>query len=538
MTKFINLANIRINNQNIEFEFLYKSNAISDNATIYLEDESKKTYICEMTQCKNKINYSYCNKEFFVAKVLINIPILDYKKLKVILKENEKLTELKIRNNKDEIITQKENPYIIFVDKYKIQILEDEIQFNKKNFGDKFKYELKKQIYGLKKYKKIFIFRLLKIKNRKYYLFNDRLLYGDDNAEQLFKYVNENYPEIAKKCYFVLDKKSTSIDRVKKIGKVLKYKSFNHKLKFLNSRILISSHSSYLDNSFNPFNIEEMDIYKDLINKKFVFLQHGVIMNDVREYLNRELITADLFITSTNKEYEYINTEDFMYKPNMVVKTGLPRFDKLKNDNTKRIILISPTWRAQKEGVKFEDSEYFSKYKSLLSNDTLGKMLEEKKYKIKFLLHPVFAKYKNLFNELSSKSIEILETSKIKYFELFNECAMFITDYSSIHYDVAFLQKPIIYYQFDKEYFFKNHYKSGYFDYEKDGFGKVVETEKEIINEIEYYLNNNCKIREEYKSKIENTFSNLDHNNSKRVWDKIVELDEDKDINYRFNNIH
>ena len=67
--------------------------------------------------------------------------------------------------------------------------------------------------------------------------------------------------------------------------------------------MVISSHSSYLDNCFNPFNINEMSVYKDIINKKFVFLQHGVIMNDVRQYLNREFTTADLFVTSTNDEY-------------------------------------------------------------------------------------------------------------------------------------------------------------------------------------------------------------------------------------------
>lgn len=69
---------------------------------------------------------------------------------------------------------------------------------------------------GIKKYKKIFIFRFLKFKKRKYYLFNDRLLYGDDNGEQLFKYINENHSEFARRCFFVLDKNSSSIGRIRK----------------------------------------------------------------------------------------------------------------------------------------------------------------------------------------------------------------------------------------------------------------------------------------------------------------------------------
>ncbi len=536
--KFINLSNVKVNNKNIEFEFLYKSDVINNNTSIYLEDNFKRKYICKVNKCKNKVDYTYNKEEVFVAKVLINIPILEYGNLKVILKDNKNLAELEIRNNKNELISESKNPYIIFTNQYKVQILKNSIEINKRNTGDKLKNELKKQIYGLKKYKKFFIFRFFKTKTRKYYLFNDRLLYGDDNSEELFKYINEKHRKFAKNCYFVLDRRSSSINRIKRIGKVLKYGGFNHKLKFLNCRMVISSHSSYLGNCFNPFSIEEMDIYKDIINKKFVFLQHGVVMNDVREYLNRELTTADLFITSTKREHEYIKSEDFMYEPNMVVSTGLPRFDKLENNRNCRVILISPTWRVLKDEVGFEDSEYFATYRSLLMNDKLKKLLELNGYKIKYLLHPVFAKYKNLFDELSSEYIEILESSKIKYFKLFNECAIFITDYSSIHYDVAFLRKPIIYYQFDKEYFFKNHYKAGYFDYKKDGFGKVVEAKEQLIKEIEYYLNNDCKIKEEYKDRIEDTFIHLDHNNSERVFNKIIELDNNEDVNYRFNNIH
>jgi len=536
--KFINLSNVKINNLIIEFEFLYKDTSIKNDTCIFLEDENQKRHNCKVSKCQNKIVFSYNNnEEVEIAKVLIKMPISNYGKMKIKLQDEKGTFELKIHNNKNEVISSKQNPYIIFQKDHKINILEDGIEITSKKFGEKIKYELSKQLYGLKKYNKLFIYRIFKVRNPKYYLFNDRLLYGDDNAEELFSYINKNHPNFAKKCYFVLDKESSSIDRIKKVGKVLKYGSFSHKIKFINCKMVLSSHSSYLGNTFNPFTIEEMDVYKDIINKKFVFLQHGVIMNDVREYLNRELTTADLFTVSTKKEYEYLTSQDFMYEEEMIIGTGLPRFDKLKND-IKNVILISPTWRNLDEKVKFEDSEYYKKYRSLLENKRLNELLKKNNYKIKFLLHPVFAEYKYLFKNLSNKYIEILESSKIRYFELFNECAIFITDYSSIHFDVATLKKPIIYYQFDKKYFFNKHYKSGYFDYEKDGFGKVIENEDEIIDDIKYYLNNDCKIDEEYKKKIEETFLYTDNNNSKRVYEEIIKLDNNQDINYRFNNVH
>ena len=450
----INLSNIKVNDNEIQLEFLYKNQNIFKGTSIYLENEFKVKKECIIKKSNNRINFTYNNENLEVAKVLVTLSKEDIGFWKIILEDKNGARKLNIRNNKSEIITKPKNPYIIFLDRYKMQILEEGFKLSVRKIGDKLKYQIKKQKYGIKKYKRFFFFRYLKSKNRKYYLFNDRLLYGDDNAEQLFKYVNEKHPHFAKKCYFILDKKSTCKDRIKNIGKVLIYGSFRHKLKFLNSRIVLSSHSSYLGNCFNPFSEEEMDVYKDIINKKFVFLQHGVIMNDVREYLNRELTTADLFITSTKKEFEYINSEDFMYEKENVVPTGLPRFDRLIN-NIEKIILISPTWRNLGEDIKFKDSKYYLTFKKLLSNKKLLELLSKNNYKIKFLLHPVFTEYKGLFEELANENIEILETKNIKYFELFNECTLFITDYSSIHYDVATLKKPIIYYQFDKEYFFK-----------------------------------------------------------------------------------
>lgn len=534
--EYINLVNIKVDDKNLEFEFLYKSKN-NDNNEIYFKDQNMKEYFGQITKPENKITYSYNDETCYIEKILFKLPIKQYGKLNIFIKINNTEKELKIRDNKNNLITETNNPYCIFLHKYKIQISFDNIKISKRSFCNKIKYELNKQIYGIKKYHKIFPYRFLKTKKRKWYLFNDRLLYGDDNAEQLFKYINTHYPKFAKKCYFVLDKNSLSINRVKGIGKVLKFGTLKHKIKFLNSRMVISSHSSYLDNCFNPFNIEEMTLYKDIINKKFVFLQHGVVMNDVRQYLNRELTTADLFITSTNDEYNYIKQKDFLYEPNMIACTGLPRFDKLENNIKEKIILISPTWRVLNTDVEFKNMPYFKMFKSLLSNSKLNKMIKENNYIIKFLLHPMFAKYKELFEELENENIKILETSKIKYFELFNECSIFITDYSSIHFDVAFLKKPIIYYQFDKEYFFKKHYQLGYFDYDKQGFGKVVETEEEIMNEIKYYIDNNCNIRDEYKDRIEKTFKYLDHENSKRVFEKIQEIDNG-DINYRFNDVH
>ena len=260
--------------------------------------------------------------------------------------------------------------------------------------------------------------------------------------------------------------------------------------------------------------------------------------------LNRSKIIADLFITSTKVEYENVKSPLYLYEEKMVACTGLARFDKLENKR-KNIILIAPTWRtfltdaeySKEEKKEFEDSEFYLTFKRFLSSKRLQNILEENHFKIKFLLHPAFKQYKSKMTDLSNENITILSAKDIKYSELFNECSIFITDYSSTHFDVAYLKKPIIYFQFDKEEFFSSHYKKGYFDFERDGFGQVIENEKELLDKIDFYIKNNCEIEEKYKNRIKATFKFLDKNNSKRIYEHIKLIHNDG-LDYRFNNVH
>lgn len=279
-------------------------------------------------------------------------------------------------------------------------------------------------------------------------------------------------------------------------------------------------------------------MYKDICNKRFVFLQHGVIINDVSKYLNRGFSIVDKFITTTIDERKSVCNNSYLYDENDIVLTGLARYDKLyiknKLNATKKVIFIIPTWRDYVMDIsndEFEKTEYFEKYSKLLGDKKLINTLEKKGYIIKFMLHPNIIKYTNVFERLNKKNIKIINASNCEYSDLFTECSMMITDYSSIHHDVAYLKKTILYYQFDKEKF---HYKSGYFDYEKDGFGPIYTEHEELVNKIISYMNN-PKCEEKYLEIMEKTFLNCDSNNCKR----IVEHIENIDFNiksYVFNN--
>ena len=536
LEKIVNLINIKIkSNLYAEIELLYKALEIGDDIQIFLLTNNNEKLMPKKT-------ISFLEEDIKKMKLVFEIDLSSEQDFQLKINENGELFNVKLLNNKDEAIVVEPNTYTIFTKKMTLSINPERAGFlvQKKKFASKLFYEINKQKYAKKKYNRFFILRWFKGKE-KYYLFNDRIMYGDDNAEQLFKHINEEHKDMAKKSYFVLDSNSDRIEKVKKIGKVVLYGSLKHKLLYLNAKMVVSSHGSYFDRIYNPFSEEEMDIYKDIICKQFVFLQHGVIVSDVHDILNRCNIIADLFITSTHKEYEEVKSNKYLYNAEQVICTGLARFDKLI-DNRKKYILIAPTWRAYLTQVEYtndkansiEQSEFYKKYKSLLQNQELLKEIETLGYKIQFLLHPVFEEYKNLFIKLQNNYVEILSTKDIKYSEMFKQCSLFITDYSSTHFDVAFLKKPIIYYQFDKQKFYESHYKKGHFE----EFGQVIENEEELVNKIKYYLHNDCKIEPKYKKVIENTFSYLDYNNSERIYQEIIKLADKNEKNYRFNNVH
>ena len=108
---------------------------------------------------------------------------------------------------------------------------------------------------------------------------------------------------------------------------------------------------------------------------------------------------------------------------------------------------------------------------------------------------------------------------EIDYNKIFRESKLLITDYSSVLFDFAYLKKPEIYFQFDKEDYFKLNYGIGNFSYEKNGFGDIVENIDDLIEKIEYYIKNDFKIENKYLKRINNTFMYFDKNNCKRIID-------------------
>jgi CDP-glycerol glycerophosphotransferase (TagB/SpsB family) len=110
------------------------------------------------------------------------------------------------------------------------------------------------------------------------------------------------------------------------------------------------------------------------------------------------------------------------------------------------------------------------------------------------------------------------------YREIYAKSNMILTDYSSAAFDFAYLRKPLAYMHFDYDEFFKGDHVAvpGYFDHERDGFGEVTTTVEETVNLIIEYMENDCKLKDKYRERIDNFFAYNDKNNCQRIFDHIV----------------
>jgi CDP-glycerol glycerophosphotransferase (TagB/SpsB family) len=107
-----------------------------------------------------------------------------------------------------------------------------------------------------------------------------------------------------------------------------------------------------------------------------------------------------------------------------------------------------------------------------------------------------------------------------------------ITDFSSIAVDYAIAGSNIVYFQFDREEYYKNHTaKKGWFDYDLDGFGPVFFNIKDLINYIERFNKGNIIDKEIYKNRLDNLLLDdyqMIETPSQNVYNQIVKHLDDK----------
>lgn len=370
------------------------------------------------------------------------------------------------------------------------------------------------------------VFRLINIiKKRKLWLICEDGLTARDNGYHFFKYVRENHP--SDYCFYVIDKKCSDYDKVKEFGNIIQFKSLKHWLYYLSADYNISIHKH--GNPCQSF-FYFIHVICKLYNNR-VFLQHGVIKDDL-PFVYYKNARFRMFVCSARREYEFVRNT-FGYPDGYVKNVGLTRFDNLHNfKENKKQILIMPTWRNWFGGKTefdnnkqlFKTTQFYINWNGLLNDDKFINYIERNSIKVYFYPHQHMQKFLDLF-DTKSKNIEIVDNSIIDIQNLLKESALLITDYSSVFMDFGYMNKPVIYFQFDEEKFRKNHLAKGYFDYREDGFGPIILNKDKVVEKIIDTIENDYYDDKEYRIRRERFFEVRDQKNSQRTYQAIKEME-------------
>ena len=371
-------------------------------------------------------------------------------------------------------------------------------------------------------YTSVLMFRLIYLvlypfyKNRRIWMFMDRRESADDNAEHLYKYAITQKDKIDK--YFTVNEDSSDFKRLSNLKNLLPFYSFKQRINYLFAEKIISSHPD--ENILNPFYNKNDTSYAGLINSDKIFLQHGVTKDNVSSWLHKYDKNLSLITTVSDAERNSFLDEGYNYSPEIIQTLGFARFDNLnKKENLSKQIVIMPSWRENLYEMTpnyIKESEYFKHINSLINNDQLIEICKKYGFKIIFKPHPLVYEFIELFDTNDYVTVDNDST----YQDLFKNSDLLITDYSSVAFDFSYMKKPVIYYQYAKDY----NFEEGYFKYETMGFGEVIEKENELISLIEEYLKNYCEMKKLYKKRVDTFYKYNDKNNCKRIYDYILKL--------------
>ncbi|MBS4752054.1 CDP-glycerol glycerophosphotransferase family protein [Nocardioides sp. zg-ZUI104] len=361
----------------------------------------------------------------------------------------------------------------------------------------------------------------------------DRVHDADDSGEHLFRWLRENRPEI--NAWFVLEKGTPDWRRLRKEGygrRLVDYGSHRWKLLMLNAKHLISSHAD--EPIVHPPGLEFT-----APRWRFTFLQHGVIKDDLSKWLNTKPI--ETFVTSTAGEYDSIVADGNAYRfsSREVVLTGLPRFDLVREAGAavpppeRDLLLVAPTWRqwlvkpltvgSQRRATAGEvlETDFVQQWLAFLRDPALTAVAQRQNLRIALLPHPNLASL--------AEQLDLPEGIEMFGFDgdvrkLFARAAVLVTDYSSMAFNAAYIDRPVVYFQFDADRVLGGAHvgRAGYFDYGRDGFGPVATDVAAAVEATVETIEHGRAPAAPYAERIAATFGQRDGRCRERVFEAIV----------------
>ncbi|WP_453985969.1 CDP-glycerol glycerophosphotransferase family protein [Brevibacterium casei] len=222
------------------------------------------------------------------------------------------------------------------------------------------------------------------------------------------------------------------------------------------------------------------------------------------------------------------------------VMAGMPRYDRLNdldaNSTATRssTITIMPTWRKQLDDElssitdpetrfeAFRQSQWWSQWSLLLNSPSLRETAVANSMSIRFVPHPRLESF--IPPNALPDYVDVAHHSSNDFQSMLVEASVLVTDLSSVAFDAAFIDRPVVYFQFDTESIYGGGHttKPGYFSFENDGFGPVVSTVAEAVDAIGSLISGDDPRIAEFAERRKATFTLPKTGNCERTYKAIV----------------
>lgn len=348
----------------------------------------------------------------------------------------------------------------------------------------------------------------------------------DDNSKFLYEYILRNNKENID-IYWIINEDSKVKNKIP--GKTLIKGSIDNYLYYYNAKVIIFSHAPSAD--IAPYNFVVPILNKFHKNTFKVFLNHGAISFKKRKPMNAKLkkLIDDLMksynmATAISDFEENIMVNEWGMNKDAVCVLGSARQDNLPLNTKPKTndILYMPTWRdwIKFNDGKFIDTEYFKNIMSLLNDEKLNNILDEKNVNIKFYMHHLMHEFIDDIKEnISGKRIIFLDKDVTLADEITSSIAN-ITDYSGVAMDFMYMNRPILFYQFDID-----KYKSevgSYIDLDKEMFGYISHNKDEAVNQLINLIESGFEVKQNQEEARNKFFRYNDNDNCERIYNTIL----------------
>ena len=381
-------------------------------------------------------------------------------------------------------------------------------------------------LFHLKEWVALGIYRIGKKywrKKRYRLVFEKFCMMAQDNGYYYFKYCMEHGEEQRQnaRIRYVIKKDSLDMNNLLPYKKnVIPYLSLRHMIAMQATHLIVTTDTKY---QLYETSMRGSILQRALRRKPVVFLQHGVTaLKKVDFYYGAgKRGGCALFVVTSDFERDIVE-EHFHYRPDQIANTGFARWDVLEDKSqNSREILIMPTWRSWLENAtqeEFLESDYYRNYMELLNSQELVALLEKYDLKACFYLHSKFREFIEGFS-VQSERISLMMFGEEPANELLMRCRMLVTDYSSVCWDVFYLGKPVIFFQFDRDAYLEAH--GSYLDLEKDLIGDCAFTVKDLLVYMQELMDRDFVMKEHYALLQKQYYRYQDADNSKRICDAI-----------------